>query len=361
MSKTSNPYASKAMLVLVGFSKWEPRKYDKKASKEVTDKHGIDPKAARVNKRLFVETPASLKAIYAAMDAAADTYYNETLPWSDDGCRLLPVMNYDKFTSEMRAHQTRIDAAVRAFVPEYPNMIEAAKAELKDLWNEDDYPASGLIADRFAMVVKTLPVPLGQDFRVSLADKQVAELQKQIDQDTASAFEFAIEEAFGLLFDAVEHLAKMLTAKDPKRSIKDVLIDNTASVAARVKRLNLSNDKQLIEYADRIIAKLCSIDGQTLRDSETTRATVTEDALTIKRELAQKLGIKLDDEPAPEPQKPVKKPRKEKPVSKAAKAKASKPVKAVEPEVILPKQVKSSPRDVDAIADNLASLMGMTL
>ena len=345
----SNPYASKAMLVLCSFSKWEPRKYDKSVSQEVADKHKTSLKAGRYNKRLFIETPASLQAVHSAISAAADSYYSETLPWSDDGCRLLPSINYLHFCDVMRAHQARIETAVRAFVADYPSLIEVARQQLNGLFNEEDYPPASQIADRFGMVSKFYPVPTGNDFRVDLGKEQVAQLRQQIDTDTQGAIDAAMEEAFGQLFDATAHMIEMLTAKDPKRSIKDVLVENTRETVERIKRLNLTGNPKLVEYGNKIIAKLCASDGQTLRSVETVRESVAKDAAKLTAELAAELGIAM---PQAEPEKPAKKQakRKEKPVSKAAKAKAKTGKPATEP---------VTAASVDAVVSDLAAMMGM--
>lgn len=343
----SNPYASKAMLVLVGFSKWEPRKYDKKVSQEVADKHKTDIKAGRYNKRLFIEPPASLQAVHAAINAAADAYYSETLPWSDDGCRLLPSINYLHFCDVMRAHQARIETAVRAFVPDYPAAIDLARKQLNGMFNEEDYPPVSQIADRFGMVIKFQPVPEGKDFRVELGKEHVTQLRQQIDADTQGAIDAAMEEAFGQLFDATAHMIEMLTAKDPKRSIKDVLVENTRETVERVKRLNLTNNPKLVKYGDEIIEKLCASNGQTLRSVETVRESVAREAARLTAELAKEIGIEM-----PQAEKPIKKQakRKEKPVSKAAKAKTKTSKPATEP---------VTAASVDAVVSDLAAMMGL--
>lgn len=353
---STNPYASKAMLVLVGFSKWEPRKYDKKVSQEVADKHKTDIKAGRYNKRLFIEPPASLQAVHAAINAAADAYYSETLPWSDDGCRLLPSINYLHFCDVMRAHQARIETAVRAFVPDYPAAIDLARNQLNGMFNEEDYPPVSQIADRFGMVIKFQPVPEGKDFRVELGKEHVAQLRQQIDADTQRAMDEAVEESFGQLFDATEHMVTILTANDPKRSIKDVLIENTRETVERIKRLNLTNNPKLVKYGEEIIKSLCASDGQTLRSMETVRESVAREAARLTAELAKELGIAMPQAEPVAAEKPVKKQarRAERPVSKAAKAKAAK-TKASKPAA---EPVTAA--SVDAAVNDLAAMMGMS-
>ncbi len=351
------------MLVLVGFSKWEPRKFDKKVTAEVAAKHNVTEKAGRYNKRLFIETPASLQAVHSAISAASETYYNETLPWSDDGCRLLPSSNYLTFCDAMRAHQAQIETAVRGFVAEYPQLIQIAKQQLNGLFKEEDYPPVSQIAERFGMATKFYPVPEGKDFRVELSKEHLASLRQQIDQDTEKAFNDAMDEAFGQLFDATAHMAEMLTAKDPKRSIKDVLVENTRATVERIKRLNLTNNPQLAEIGNRIIAQLCATDGGTLRSQDATRETVAKNAAKLTKELADILDIPMP-QAEPEPVKPAKasKPAKQakasKPTGKSVTSSApAKPVKASKPAAAQPTVDPAA--QVAAITNDLAAMMGM--
>lgn len=355
--KVENPYASKAMLVSVAFSKWEPRKYDKTVSQEVADKHQTTIDAGRYNKRLFVKTPASLKAVNSALSAASETYYNETLPWSDAGCRLLPCSNYLRFCEAMRRHQAEIEDAARRFAIDYPALIDEAKKELNGLFNRADYPAVSEIEGRFGMASKFYPVPTGADFRVSLSADHLADLQAAIDSDTQKAIEDAMLEAFGQLFDAAQHMAEMLCQPDPKRSIKDVLVENTREAVARVKRLNLTKDAKLEQIGERILADLCTWDGGTLRSVDSARETVAKAAINLKEELADILDLPTSEPlPAPEPEKPKGK-------GKTPKAKKTeKPVKTASAPKKAPK-AETKPAvtmaAVEMITNDLAAMMGM--
>jgi hypothetical protein len=364
----SNPYASMAMLVSVGFANWSARKFDKDASAEITDKHNVDKKAVRANKKLFLKSSPELEAVNSAISAAQQTYYDETLPWSDDGCRLLPSSNFLAFSEAMRSHIANIEELARKFADKYPQLVEEAKADLNSLWKAEDYPPASEIASRFGCVVKIYPVPIGSDFRVNLAKEHVDLLRSQIDEDTAQAIEDARLEGFGLLFDALtESVIPNLTAKNPKRSIKDVLVENTLATCARVKRLNMTKDAKLDDIAGRIKTHVCCVDGSTLRKDEAKRLEVVKAAAQITAELAAELGIdmpqaKATKAPASTPESAPKAPKSPKASKKPAKA-TPKAQKASKPAPKITKAPANAPvvtmAEVDALASNFAAMMGM--
>jgi hypothetical protein len=89
------------MLVEFNASVWTARKLDKSTTSEVVaNKNAAAKDAARVNKHLLAGR-SELDVIQQAVSRARTFVYDNTLPWSDSGLRLLPTINFMKFTEKM--------------------------------------------------------------------------------------------------------------------------------------------------------------------------------------------------------------------------------------------------------------------
>ena len=105
-----------AMLVEFNASVWTARKLDKTTTNEVVASKNAGAKdAARVNKHLLAGRN-ELDIIQQAVGRARQFVYDNTAPWSDSGLRLLPTINFMKFTERMNDFEEEMETLVKAFV-----------------------------------------------------------------------------------------------------------------------------------------------------------------------------------------------------------------------------------------------------
>jgi hypothetical protein len=83
----------RAMLAAVHIRLWNAIKYDRQASEEIAYQHGALSSAGRYNKRLL-QGAAKLEAIHTLAGQVRQYFYKLTLPWSDEGYRILPAHLY---------------------------------------------------------------------------------------------------------------------------------------------------------------------------------------------------------------------------------------------------------------------------
>lgn len=118
--KTYTPKSlhDKAMLMKLKISQWTARKYDKNVSEKVADDYQTTSKdAGRYNKILIAQE--AIKKISQIVTKARDFHEKQTLPWDDDGMRLLPAANYMNYTANMRRLKSEYEAAVNDFILNY--------------------------------------------------------------------------------------------------------------------------------------------------------------------------------------------------------------------------------------------------
>ena len=92
--------ASSAMLVELSISTWTARKLDKKVSTQVDLSNSTKTRAGNYNKNLLAGTGFLDTLVKYAANARA-WHLSQTLPWSDNGLRLLPMSNFMAYKAQL--------------------------------------------------------------------------------------------------------------------------------------------------------------------------------------------------------------------------------------------------------------------
>jgi len=266
----------KAMLVYLNISFWTARKYDKKISKEVEDKYGTD-EAGRYNKILIAkEHLANIKKI---ISVARTFHYENTLPWMDNGGRLLPSSNYFDYVNAIRNFQDEYERETANFLLVYPNLKFEARQRLNAMFEEDDYPDLDIIRLKYAFRSQITPVPEAGDFRVKITDDEVAMIRESLEQQVKNSTETAMNDLWKRLFNVVEHMSERLS--DPDNKFKNSLVENIEDLCELLPKLNITDDPVLAVAVNEIKAKLTINDSQTLRDNNIIRNKTANEAQKI--------------------------------------------------------------------------------
>src|SRR5450432_2783796 len=131
MLSTSVPEASltsRAMLCSLSISMWSARKHDKDASEEIATRHGAQTDAGRYHKILLPK--AALAEIQKIVSEARQEHYFMTLPWDDNGYRVLPAAVYMDHVEKMRTLSNRFTAAVETMSAQFAQLVEQARIRL---------------------------------------------------------------------------------------------------------------------------------------------------------------------------------------------------------------------------------------
>ena len=179
-SKEETSLSSKAMLCTVSISAWSGYKYDREASEQIAEIHNAEKDSGRFNKRLVPRK--ELEEITKIIGSARRDHEFVTLPWSDNGYRVLPAAAYMDHTNTMRAHATEFQAGVSRLASRFEELVTNQR-RLGTLFKVEDYPgmrdeagrlrfvAPEELRARFSFETKVLPLPDADDFRVSIGDQ----------------------------------------------------------------------------------------------------------------------------------------------------------------------------------------------
>jgi hypothetical protein len=276
---TTNDLHTRAMLVSLRISAWSARKYDRKVSQETATLHNTTLDAGRYNKCLLPGDAPAYKALTKHIADLRVKNYAQTLPWSDDGWRMLPVKNYQEYTDTIRQGFHTADSLLSDFCSEYPSLRNEARHILNGMYDDNDYPVS--ISSRFSWAVEYAPVPRGTDFRVTLAQSEIDSIAARTEARVSQAFTAAMQGKDG----AVDRLRKVVSAivekcSSPDAIFRDSLIGNARELCDVLTRLNVTEDPQL-EALRRQTELLAVTEPQTLRDNADVRQDTAKQAQSI--------------------------------------------------------------------------------
>ena len=242
----------RALLVHLTVSQWTARKYDKRASKEVTTAHGAASAAGRFNKSLLPMND-KLENIHKKTTFIRTKYYNNTLPWGLDGTMMLPTANYLSFMSDFRKEKGEWEQLVQEFLDEYDQMKLDAQRILGSLYDPADYPTALELRHKFKMDMAVFPVP-SADFRVAIGSEELTRIQQDVERRVKEAEQAALKDVWNRLYERVKHIAEKLA--DPKAIFRDSMVENAKEICALLPRLNFADDPNLEAMRQQVEASL---------------------------------------------------------------------------------------------------------
>ena len=268
-----------AMLVEFNASVWTARKLDKTTTSEVVASKNAGAKdAARVNKHLLAGR-TELDIIQQAVGRARQFVYDNTAPWSDSGLRLLPTINFMKFTERMNDFEEEMEALVKAFVVIYPTLITAQALALGDMFKRDDYPTANEMMTKFSFRVNYMPVPSSGDFRVDVGNQAQAELKARLESLTQERIDSAMADVRERLSTHLKRMSDRLTTdyiggEAKQRRFHDTLVDGALELCDLTKALNVTNDLALETARSQLEQLLVGVTPTDLRKNEAIRQDV---------------------------------------------------------------------------------------
>lgn len=281
-----------AMLVEVNASVWTARKLDRTTTDEViTRKNAASKAAARVNKHLLAGRN-ELEIINTHVAAVRNYVYENTMPWSDSGLRLLPVAKFAEFNKRIKEEEDKYWALCRVFVDVYPSLITAQALQLGDMFRREDFPPADTIIHKFGFSVNYMPVPTAGDFRVDVGNEADQELRSQLAKLADQRVENAMNDVRNRLKDHLLHMSDRLSIDvvndaAKARQFRDSLVDNGFDLCEVVKGLNILNDPGLE-------AARASLERCLNNIAKRTKRTGTEVSIadTLREDMAQRSAVK---------------------------------------------------------------------
>jgi hypothetical protein len=274
--------ASSAMLVELSISTWTARKLDKKVSTKVDLDSGAKTKVVNANKNLMAGTGVLDTLIKYAANARA-WHLSQTLPWSDNGSRLLPVSNFVNYKKQLCELEENYEALVDKFIIAYPNLVSAAAFQLGTLFDRNEYPHEDALKKKFKFAYSFFPVPTAGSFLPDLIEEAKLEVQDSCNRAYDDRLNNAMREAWTRLHTYLSSVSERLTdnADGSRKIFRDSLVGNGVEIVDMLKHLNITQDPKLEQARRDLQSALGSHDLDSLRDNSNAREVVKMKVDTI--------------------------------------------------------------------------------
>jgi hypothetical protein len=256
-----------AAIVELNVSTWTARKLDKTASKEVkVNKGAYSDDAARVNKNLLAGMN-NLKRVTDFVALTRNDFYRLTLPWSDSGQRLVPMMQFFELKQWINDQEATFNQLVAEFLRDYPTLISAQAFQLGALFDRNEFPDVEEIATKFRFKVGFLPLPSTGDFRIDAPNEIVADMQKEYEAMYNERIAQVNQDLWVRLHDTLRHMSDRLgyDSTGKAKIFRDSMVENAVELCDMLKRLNVTNDPKLEKARSSLESALLGVDASEIR------------------------------------------------------------------------------------------------
>lgn len=269
--------STEAMVLNLQIGSWAGYKLDKEQSKEVTEGAGADGDAARVNKHLISKD--TLKPINVAADAVRRHFYTKTLPWKDNGDRLLPRAAFEKFIErhEELAHEFTV-ATSKFIETNYAAARERAQFRMGSMFRAEDYPEPEALRPRFYVRLEIDPVTEAGDFRVAMDQTALDSLIRASEAQLKERLARASGDVWRRLADTLGHFADRMQGDE---RFREATLTNLVELAETLPALNFTGDADISGICAEIAQRFGALDAKTLRTKPLIRQVVSSEAQEI--------------------------------------------------------------------------------
>lgn len=285
MSRIGN----KAMLAELTIRKWGASKSDRKASNEFAASKHSNPTMSKVTKTLL-QSP-HLVGFDQLGNAARNVHYNFTMPWLDNGMRILPTKKFLEYGRSIKDISDRSAVCIDNFCESYEELIKSAEGQLGGLFNITDYPAVEKVREKFGIQMRFLPIPQENDWRVDLGEEDVKRLQEELKVTFGDSQNRAIDDLVEKVRERLERLQMVLADPDDmsfKRRLRENHISGLVELPDFIDTMNVFDNQKLSNLAESLATKLdFNFDADGLKDDPALKARV----LMNVNELLADLGV----------------------------------------------------------------------
>jgi len=282
---------SAALLVDWSISTWTGRRTDKKATAELLHQNGARKGVASVNKSIMGNFD-ELSALTSAKTRFDSALKGATMPWTDNGLRLLPVAQHQEFEHMITGLQQEWEDLLNKFRSAYAFKIGQAQLELGKLFDPDIYPPVDHVISKFKFTYHYMPLANASDFRVQIGHEQAAQIRDQYAAMYDTQLQAAMGDVWQRVHTALTHLIDKLNACDEneKTRLHNSTVETIHSMARLLDACNLTNDPQMTQAANAIRDMMLGVNKDALKLSETLRGDTRKKAESIAKTI-NNLGL----------------------------------------------------------------------
>lgn len=255
----------KALTIELNISAWSGRRRDKQVTAEIEVQK--EAKNAGNFNKLLVNSEF-MRPYLAAANNARLFHYRNTLPWQDEGPRLLPSENYMHYKEGMIKLKGEFDREIEKFIEAYPRAIHEARLRLGKMFNEADYPSTYEIERKFRFKTTAFPVA-ESDFRVAdLGAEEIEDLRKSVEKEIQERLNVATKDVWNRVKEQLSQMRDKFS--NPDSRIYTSMFDNLKELVEVLPRLNVVKDPNLDKICEEMKGLL--VEPDSIRSSDAMKA-----------------------------------------------------------------------------------------
>lgn len=260
------------------------RKLSDVQTKQAADTFHAATDLVTASKRLIDTKNATYRTLTAIKSQASSYWRSMTLPYPQEGIRLIKQSDVAAFEDKMREFREQLAAAASNLQLEYESIKEAAREKLGDLFNPLDYPPT--LEGVFEIKWEYPPVE-PPNYLMTFNPELYSQEQSRVQQRFETAVVMA-ENAFAeQLQEMIAHLVERLTDEPDgtKKSFRASAVENFKEFYDNFRRMNVRSNAQLeglIRQANDLVS---GVDPADLRKNNDLRRNLSQQMTTVKTAL----------------------------------------------------------------------------
>jgi len=264
--------SSAAMVVDFNASVWTARKKDNKASEDVNNMNAADKGVANVTKNLLGECD-ELRAVQKFAANVRNIHYSMTMPWSDNGSRLLTTQQYFKYNEVMTDLQQEFYRLVGELLDVYEWRVIKAQDKLGTMFNRDEYPTRDSLQDKFGFRVSYVPLPDAGDFRIDIGNEAMTQIKSQYESHYTQAIKTAMNDIWHKLHGNLTTLVRQLDVNEEGKGnrLYDSVFDRAIELTEMLGTCNVTGDSQMEAMRRQLDEALHGTNLEQLKNNRTFR------------------------------------------------------------------------------------------
>lgn len=268
--------STSAVLCDVTFNQWGDTRKDKQAGEELAHMKNASADVVSLKVSLLGNCQ-ELSAIKKFTGNARNALRHLSLPWDDNGRRLVPTAQYATFHKRATELHHEYNELVEAFIDVYDYERMGMQAQLGDLFRPDQYPEKDYVRSRFGMHIQYAPVPSAGDFRVDLGNDANEAMKQQYQAYYETAIAKAQNNIWERTLPLLQRISTQLHDEDGKRKrIYDSLIGNVEDLIEFMTACNITNDPEVTRVQTEIAKALRGVTVEQLKHSAVLRSSTKQ-------------------------------------------------------------------------------------
>lgn len=256
---------SSALQVYLRISMWHGYVRDQEVEHKVVESAKADDNAAIFYKKL--SACPLFKKYKKLVSKARKQHYLLTMPWLDNGVRILPASLLLEYKNRVESVIDLINAEARYIASNRDALNEYAKIHLGELYKESDVPTAADLERAFGASIEFWPMPKTGDWRIEAEECLIKEMDAKLNAQIEQRYKTALSTTSKKILDCARRLHKALLGKRLHASTVEAFNE----LLDLIPHLNISNDAEVNRIYRQLIESVGDLDVEDLRADRTLR------------------------------------------------------------------------------------------